>query len=103
MPLHGMKTPVSADMTPARSPGVLAQQLEPAESPLVLFHPRIGYIFTVSAVGQRIWQLCDGKRTISEIAASIAAEYEESPGVIENDVLELVKELMDAELVVAAR
>jgi hypothetical protein len=93
---------LSANSTPARSPGVLAQQLEQTDSTLVLLHPRSGEYFTLEAVGRRVWQLCDGKRTIAEIAASIAEEYEEAPGVITSDVLELVKELMDAELVVAA-
>ena len=94
---------VSPDLTPAKAPGVLAQQLDPKEATLVLLHPKSGQYFTLEAVGQRVWELCDGKRTISEIAAAIAAEYDEAPDVIVDDVQALVKELMDAQLVVAPR
>ena len=68
--------------------------------PLLLLNPKNGEYYTLEPVGARVWQLCDGKRTISEIAAIIGQEYEESTDVIQSDVLELAKELMDEELVV---
>jgi hypothetical protein len=91
---------VSTSTTLAKSPGVLAQK-EPTDSTLVLLNPRNGEYYTLEAVGPRVWQLFDGKRTISDIATAIAGEYDESPDVIANDVLELAQELMDAQLVVA--
>jgi hypothetical protein len=95
-------TSVSRATTPERRPGVLAQQVKPDDPSLVLLNPKSGEYYTLEAVGTRVWQLCDGKRTISEIAATIAEEYDESPETIERDVMELVKELMDEELVVPA-
>lgn len=86
--------------TLAKSPGVLAQAA-PTDSTLVLLNPRNGEYYTLDTVGPRVWQLCDGQRTISEIAATIAEEYDAVADVITDDVLELAKELMDAELVVA--
>lgn len=93
---------LSRDQSPEKRRGVLAQQVAPDDPSLVLLDPQSGKYFTLEAVGTRVWQLCDGTRTISEIAAIMAEEYDESPAVIESDVIELVKELMDEELVVSA-
>ena len=57
--------------TIAKSPGVLAQTA-PTDSTLVLLNPRSGEYFTLEAVGPRVWQLCDGQRTLSEIATMSA-------------------------------
>ncbi len=94
---------LSAATALARRSGVLAQQVKKDEPTLVLLNPKSGEYYTLEPVGARVWELCDGKRTISEIAAIISQEYEESPEVIESDILELAKELIDEELVVAAR
>ena len=95
-------TGLSLETAPARRPGVLARQVKPDDPSLVLLDPKSGKYFTLEAVGTEIWKLCDGSRTISQIAAALAKEYDESVDVIENDVVALVKELMDEELVVAA-
>jgi hypothetical protein len=94
-------TSVSRATTPERRPGVLAQQVKPDDPSLVLLNPKSGEYYTLEAVGTRVWQLSDGKRTISEISAIISQEYDESLENIESDVVELVKELIDEELVVA--
>jgi Coenzyme PQQ synthesis protein D (PqqD) len=91
---------LSRDSMPARRPGVLGQQVKPDDPSLVLLDPKSGKYFTLEAVGTRVWNLCDGTRKILEIAATLAQEYEESAEVIEGDVLDLVKELLDEELVV---
>jgi hypothetical protein len=96
---EGVMTSLSRTTRPEQRPGVLVQQVKPDDPSLVLLNPRSGKYYTLEAVGSRVWQLCDGTRTISEIAALLAQEYDESPEVIEGDVTELVKELMDEELV----
>src|SRR5258708_5048918 len=95
-------TSLSRATTLQQRPGVLAQQVKPDEPSLVLLNPKSGEYYTLEAVGTRVWQLCDGKRAIGEIADIIAQEYDESPRTIESDVIELVKELMDEDLVVPA-
>jgi hypothetical protein len=85
-----------------RRSGVLAQQVKADDPSLVLLNPKNGEYYTLEPVGARVWQLCDGKRTISGIAEIISGEYEQSPEVIESDILELAKELIDEELVVPA-
>jgi hypothetical protein len=76
--------------------------VKPDDPSLVLRNPRSGEYYTLDAVGTRVWQLCDGKRTVSEVAVIIGQEYDEAPEVIERDVLELAEELMGEALVVAA-
>ncbi len=87
---------------PQRRSGVLAQPVKAGDPTLVLLNPRSGQYYTLEAVGTRIWELCDGKRTIADIAAVLGGEYEESPDIIVSDVVELVKELMDEELLASA-
>ena len=91
---------LSLTTIPASRPGVLAQPIKPGDPTLVLLNPQTGEYFTLEAVGTRVWQLCDGKHTVSEIAAIISAEYDESHEVIARDVMELLEELFDAKLVV---
>jgi coenzyme PQQ synthesis protein D (PqqD) len=86
----------------AQRSGVLAQRVKPDDSSLVLLNPKNGEYYTLEPVGARVWQLCDGKRTLSQIATIIGQEYEQSADVIESDILELAKELIDEELVVTA-
>ena len=40
-------------------------------------------------------QLCDGKRTVEEIAAALAKEYSAPVDVIQIDVLDLLQDLAD--------
>ncbi len=42
-----------------------------------------------------VLQLCDGKRTVEEIAAVLAMEYSAPVDVIRTDVLDLLQDLAD--------
>jgi len=42
-----------------------------------------------------VLKLCDGKRTVEEIAAALAAEYSAPVDVIQTDVLDLLQGLAD--------
>jgi hypothetical protein len=83
---------------PARRADVLAQQVEPGDT-TVLLNPKSGEYYTLDAVGSHAWQLCDGKRTISEMATILSQEFDASSDVIESDILELMKDLLDEGLV----
>lgn len=91
-----------SNTTPERRSGVLAQQVQPGNT-TVLLNPKSGEYYTLDTVGSRAWQLCDGKRTISEMAMMLSQEFDAPPDVIECDILELVKDLLDEGLVDAAR
>jgi len=59
----------------------------------VLLDPRTGGYFSLSEVGARIWELCDGSTSVDEIAQRVAEEYDAPLETIRSDTLELVDEL----------
>lgn len=50
-------------------------------------------LYTLSETGQAIWQKLDGRRTLKEVAALLAAEFDGPAGEIENHVLGFASEL----------
>jgi hypothetical protein len=93
---------VTSAATLVRRSGVLAQQVQPDDT-TVLLNPKSGEYYTLDAVGSRAWQLCDGERTILEMATILNQEFDASFEVIESDILDLMKDLLDEGLVDAAR
>ena len=72
-----------------------------APGALVVFHLESGEYYSLDEIGSRIWELCDGSRTLSEITDVLCGEYDAPWTSVHADVLELVgtleKEgLMDA-------
>ena len=55
---------------------------------------------TVSEVGERIMQLVNGHRTVSEIVAVVRSEFEVEQSVCERDTLEFLDVLIQKHLVV---
>jgi hypothetical protein len=78
---------------------VLARRLD-EES--VLLNPADGQYYALDAVGGRVWELCDGSRTLSEIAAIIGQEFDADPAVVSADLEELIGDMAEAGLVQAA-
>jgi hypothetical protein len=56
-------------------------------------------IYTLNEVGTSIWQLLDGRRSVSEVVDSIAGEYEVPRSEAETDVSEFLDSLSQAGLV----
>lgn len=75
---------------PARRPEVLARQ---GESETILLDVDSGCFFTLDQVGARIWDLCDGSASVSEIVTIVCNEYDADRDTVEADVLELLTEL----------
>ena len=71
-----------------------------AAGTVVLLDVEDGRYFALDEVGGRVWDLCDGSRTVSEIAAVIGEEYDAPAGTIERDLGELMSHLANEELVV---
>jgi hypothetical protein len=84
----------------SRLPGVLSRRVKPDEPTTVLLNQQSGEYYTLDEVGSRVWELCDGTRTASEIVAAVAAEYDAPVEVIERDVLELLNDLAADQLVI---
>ncbi|MGO9202504.1 MAG: PqqD family protein [Limisphaerales bacterium] len=81
---------------PRRKERVLKQE---AAGTAVLLDVDSGQYYAVNEVGGRVWDLCDGSRTLSEIAAIIGGEYDAPPETIERDVGELLTDLANEDLV----
>src|SRR5690348_9445435 len=81
---------------PRRRDDVLTQV---AGDTVVLLTADTGEYYTLNEVGGRIWNLADGTRSVVEIAAIVADDYEESADVVEADALELLDELANERLI----
>ena len=77
--------------------GVVKQR---ASTSLVLLDIESGEYYSLNEVGDRMWELCDGSRSIREVIAAIGREYDASEDIIETDVTELLEELVGANLLV---
>lgn len=71
-----------------------------AKDDFLLLDVHAGTYFALDAVGGRIWELCDGQRTVAEIVAGILAEFDAPTHVVQADVLRLLGELHAEELLV---
>jgi coenzyme PQQ biosynthesis protein PqqD len=84
---------------PRRSPRVVWRR---GDEGVVLLDPDDGRYYALDDVGGRIWELCDERRSVAEIGAELAREYDADAPVIEADALELLQELEREGLVAAA-
>lgn len=62
---------------------------------VVILNPSDGQYFALDEIGGRIWELCEGDRSVLEIAETVAGEYDATAATIEADALELLEELSD--------
>jgi hypothetical protein len=56
----------------AHTPGVVSRMVD---GEAVLVDPKKGMVRVLNPTGARIWEMIDGRRTVAELAANIAAEY----------------------------
>ena len=56
-------------------------------------------LYTLNETGRAIWQRLDGKRTLHEIAADLAADFSAPPEQITRDVLGLAAELLKRKII----
>jgi len=69
---------------------------------LVLLDPNSGEYYSLNEVGARVWDLCDGSRTVADVVAAICGEFDCSPETVQDDVLHILDELVADRLVVVA-
>lgn len=72
------------------------------ESEVILLDVESGCYYTLDDVGGRIWDLCSGSSSVSDIVTTICGEYDAPREAVEADVLELLQELSRERLVVHA-
>ena len=63
----------------------------------VLLSAEDSSVHSLDAVGTRIWELCDGEKTVSEIVDLVVSEFEVDRETAEKDVVEFIEELMQKE------
>ena len=81
------------------APGVRSQT-DPATGDDVLLYPE--GILVLNETAREIVARCDGKTTIAEIVAALAAEYEIAAAELESDVAECLDDLCRRKLIVFA-
>jgi len=57
-------------------------------------------LYTMNETGKAIWSRLDGKRTLRDVSAELAVEFDASSGEIEKDVLGLATELARRKMLV---
>jgi hypothetical protein len=67
---------------------------------LVALNVNRGVCYGLNHIGSRIWQLLETPRFVREIVDTLLSEYEVSPEACAEQTLNLLRDLLDAELVV---
>ncbi len=71
-----------------------------ASGTLVLLDLDSGQYFSIDGVSARIWELCDGERTVGALLETLGEEYDAPPETLRADVLGFLQELVDEALLV---
>ena len=69
---------------------------------MVLFNMEDGQYYALNEIAARIWELCDGTRTVSDVVAVICCEYDAPAPTISEDVVDVLEGLRTDRLVVDA-
>jgi hypothetical protein len=67
--------------------------MQEAAGTVVLLTLDGGQYFALEGTGGRVWELCNGHRTVSEIAAILAGEYDAPQRNIASDLIALFTDL----------
>jgi hypothetical protein len=88
---------ISRENCPRRGQQVISQK---AADELFLFNMEDGTYYSLNEIGGRIWELCDGAHSVSQVVETLAAEYGAPEEVLEQDVAELLADLQTGRLIV---
>jgi len=76
---------------------VMAQQVE---GDAILLDIDSGEYFSLNEVGGLVWELCDGSRSVGDVAEVLSSEFEVDTTEALSDAIELLEGLVGAGLVV---
>lgn len=79
-----------------RTPGVLEAEVD---GDRVLMHPDDFTYYGLSVTGAEVWARIDGTRTLDDITAELAEEFDATPEAIRADVQSFLDGMQDAKLV----
>lgn len=81
---------------PQRNPGF---RLEILDREIILLRPTDGKIVQCNQTAGAVWQLCDGTRSVSEIATLFRDAYEEPGADVSADVFAAISLLVAADAI----
>lgn len=97
------KAPLDAIYVPSED--IVAREIE-GEIIIVPLVAGIGdmedELYTLNETGQAIWDRLDGQQSLRDVVEALSTEYEAPAGMIQEDVLGLVAELVNRKILVAA-
>jgi hypothetical protein len=76
--------------------GVLEQAVD---DDLIVFNPASDTYFTLNRTAREVWELADGTRSASEIAATLADRYGVGLDQIRDDIVEIISGFRETGLV----
>lgn len=95
-----MKENTNFDSCPRRQAQIIAQK---GSEEVLLFNMEDGSYYALNEVGNRIWELCDGRHRMAEMVSMLAKEYNATAEIIETDVMEVLEDLRSKNLIVERR
>jgi coenzyme PQQ biosynthesis protein PqqD len=87
---------IDLESRPKRMQQVIAQK---ASNDFLLFNMEDGNYYSLNDIGGRIWELCDGNRSVSQLVVALAAEYDAPAEILEKDIVELLEGLQTGKLI----
>jgi coenzyme PQQ biosynthesis protein PqqD len=87
---------INRESRPKRMQQVIAQK---ASNDFLLFNMDDGNYYSLNDIGGRIWELCDGNRSVSQLVVALTAEYDAPAEVLEEDIVELLEGLQNGKLI----
>ena len=92
---------IDNNSTVNKNANVVVRDLAEGEG-AVLLHLDSGEYYSVNPVGQAIWELLDGKRTVGEITTALRDLVEAPPDSLDADVVEFLGAVVQRDLVTVA-
>ena len=68
--------------------------LERIDNEITVYHPALTTSLYLNKTGALIWELCDGKRSISDVIDILIELYPESHNQIHDDVIDIITSLV---------
>ena len=90
---------MTVPIQPRRRERVLVERIE---EETVLLDLDSGLYFALNEVGARVWELCDGDRSLDDIVAVVTSEYDVDTNTARADVTELLEQLAGERLLTPA-
>jgi hypothetical protein len=80
-------------------PNVEELAVEVLQGEAILIHLGTGHYYTMDKAGAEIWQMIEGRRTVTEMVAMLSSRYHVSPDGVRPDVHRILDELLAERLV----